>query len=289
MEREDFIGRIAHLVWCGYQMGAGQDFNEWPVKHQLGFLRNPTMTAAENHEMWMKDRLAHGWKWGPVKNEMTREHPDLIPFDELPEIERRKDEMDLMARRHALFLWDALELVTPKHRAALAAARGGWGGRGVSEYTDFELLYSETGRCRCGAGLAYPLDHERAMELRAWVCSDALKGQARYGEHDKLDFAFWKVREETSINNHGGATTRPAGTVCRTVGEATCPQCGHKWESEPYDACGRGHHWFSGPCPQCNYAVGGEGVVRSNEGEPIKHRFRDVVIDVARGEGSGQG
>ncbi len=148
----------------------------------------------------------------------------------------------------------------------------------MSAYTDFDLLYAATDRCRCGAGLAYPLDPDKAFELRAWVCSDYLKDQARGGNHDKLPFAFWKVREETSINNHGGATTRPAGTVCRTVGTATCPQCGHKWESEPYDACGLGHHWFSGPCPQCGYAVGGEGVWRSDEGESIQHRFRDVVL-----------
>lgn len=145
--------------------------------------------------------------------------------------------------------------------------------------TDMELLYAATVRCSaCGAGLAYPLDHELAWKMRAWVCSAYLKGIAVPGQHDELPFVSFKVREETSINNAGHHTTRPPGTVCRTVGMATCPKCQHKWESEPYDANGLGHHWFSGPCPNCSYAVGSAGIHRSNDGPSIEHRFLDVVL-----------
>jgi hypothetical protein len=98
------------------------------------------------------------------------------------------------------------------------------------------------------------------------------------GEHDVYPFVFYKIREETSINNHGGATTRPAGTIARTVGKATCSKCGHKWQSEPYSACGAGHHWFSGPCPQCGYAVGGAGSYSSDEGKPIECCYGDVIL-----------
>lgn len=145
-------------------------------------------------------------------------------------------------------------------------------------YTDKELLYAATDRCKCGAGLAYPLDHEEALNLRAWVCSAALKGEAVGDGHDKLPFAFWKVREETSINNRGGYSTRPPGTVCRTVGKATCPDCQHAWQSEPYNANGRGHYWFGGPCPSCGYAVGAAGSWSSTEGKPIERRYSDVVL-----------
>lgn len=175
-------------------------------------------------------------------------------------------------------------------------------------YTDRELLYAATARCKCGAGLAHPLDHEAAWKLRAWVCSAVLKGEgagvserwpgrvtsanAVEQPHDRYDFGMWKVREETSINNQGSFTTRPPGTLARTVGRATCPKCHHKWESEPYDAPqSPGHHWRSGPCPQCGYAVGsltefvaveapgGGGVWRSEDGEPIDQRYWDVVLD----------
>ena len=144
--------------------------------------------------------------------------------------------------------------------------------------TDHELLYAATGRCRCGAGLAHPLDDELAWKLRRWVCADILKGCATTTEHDALPFALYKVREETSINNRSGATTRPAVTVARTLGTASCPRCQHEWQSEPYDACGLGHHWFSGACPSCGYAVGGAGSHSSTDGPAIITRYRTVVI-----------
>lgn len=159
--------------------------------------------------------------------------------------------------------------------------------------TDLDLLYAATARCRCGAGLAYPLNHELAMAIRAWVCSAVLKGEVegvateqvppmfgvqRPADHDSFDWSMWKIREETSINNRGAHTTRPPGTIARTIGKATCPQCKHQWQSEPYSACGLGHHWYSGPCPSCGYAVGAEGTWRSGEGEPIKVGCPDVVL-----------
>ncbi len=162
-------------------------------------------------------------------------------------------------------------------------------------FTDLELLYAATSRCQCGAGLAYPLDHEAAMKIRAWVCSAVLKGETTegaadvalssrvfggesQGKHDSYDWAFYKVREETSVNNDGGHTTRPAGTVAKTITSATCPKCQHKWESEPYSACGAGHYQFPGDCPGCGYGVGGHGSWSSNDGPTIDARFRDVVI-----------
>jgi len=144
-------------------------------------------------------------------------------------------------------------------------------------YNDSELLYAAVNRCQCGAGLAYPLDSEAALKMRAWVCSKFLHGEVGAEGHDRFDFRFWTIREETSINNTGGHTTRPSGTVALTVGFATCPKCGRKWQSDPYNACGLGHHWFSGPC-ECGYAVGGAGSWSTSEGEPIEHRYRDVVV-----------
>src|SRR5688500_19640189 len=118
-------------------------------------------------------------------------------------------------------------------------------GTAMKQYTDLELEYAATGRCRCGAGLAHPLDPQDAFAIGSWVCSEVLKG-APLGEHESLPFAYWKVREESSINNLGNLTTRPAGTRCMTQGEATCPKCETTWQSEPYLAGGLSHHWFCG-------------------------------------------
>ncbi|MFA6958553.1 MAG: hypothetical protein WC538_22010 [Thermoanaerobaculia bacterium] len=145
-------------------------------------------------------------------------------------------------------------------------------------YTDDELLYAATARCNCGAGVAYPLDSHDALGLGAWCCAEALKGVTDT-DHDRFPFAFWKIREETSINNHGGATTRPAGSVAQTVGHATCGQCGHEWSSEPYSACGASHHWFPRACPKCGNDAGANGMWSSTDPRPrVETRYRTVVL-----------
>lgn len=149
-------------------------------------------------------------------------------------------------------------------------------------FTDLELLYAATARCKCGAGVAYPLDHTASMELRAWLCASVLRGEVpeeHYSEHESFPWAMWKVREETSINNHGAHTTRPPGTVAKTVGSAVCGACQHQWESEPYVACGLGHHWDCGPCPKFGNDCGAGLVHHSSDKRPrIESRYRDVVF-----------
>lgn len=151
--------------------------------------------------------------------------------------------------------------------------------RALRFYKDTELEYAAGARCKCGAGLAQPLNHEDALALRAWVCSALLRGEVAGSEHDVFPFACWKIREETSINNRERITTRPAGTVARTVGRAKCGACGHEWESQPYDACGASHHWFPGACPQCANDCGGHGSWSSADKRPrIDARYRTVVL-----------
>jgi hypothetical protein len=145
----------------------------------------------------------------------------------------------------------------------------------MKKYTDKELLYAATVRCKCGAGLAYPLHHNKSWKLNAWICSVVLRGEAEVTDHDHYPWAFYKIREETSINNRGGFTTRPAGTKALTKGEATCKKCGTWWEGEPYNACGLKTHWHS-DCPTCGEVARFEnGASNMN----IEHRFKDVVVD----------
>ncbi len=55
-------------------------------------LRALTERLARNaHDAWAKQRLEEGWTFGPERNDSTKEHPDLIPYDELPESEKTYD------------------------------------------------------------------------------------------------------------------------------------------------------------------------------------------------------
>jgi hypothetical protein len=47
--------------------------------------------AKNTHEVWAKQRLAEGWKYGAERNDERKEHPCLVPYEELPENEKNYD------------------------------------------------------------------------------------------------------------------------------------------------------------------------------------------------------
>jgi hypothetical protein len=52
---------------------------------------NPNAGASASHEAWMADKVDAGWKYGPVKDEGKKEHPCIVPFDQLPTEQQLKD------------------------------------------------------------------------------------------------------------------------------------------------------------------------------------------------------
>lgn len=56
-----------------------------------------TESLAENaHDNWAALRIKQGWTWGPERNDDTKKHPDLIPYDQLPESEKEYDRQAAM-------------------------------------------------------------------------------------------------------------------------------------------------------------------------------------------------
>lgn len=47
--------------------------------------------AENTHDVWAKERLAQGWKYGPCRRDDTKEHPCLLPYEMLPEEEKVYD------------------------------------------------------------------------------------------------------------------------------------------------------------------------------------------------------
>ena len=56
-------------------------------------------TPEQSHEAWMAEKIAAGWKHGPVKNPDKREHPCLVPYAQLPIEQRAKDDLFLAVVR----------------------------------------------------------------------------------------------------------------------------------------------------------------------------------------------
>jgi hypothetical protein len=67
-------------------------------------LNNPETTPEQSHEGWLEVKRADGWKYGPVKNPETKEHPCFLPYAQLPENQRLKDEMFGLVVRAVLAL-----------------------------------------------------------------------------------------------------------------------------------------------------------------------------------------
>ena len=53
-------------------------------------------TPRQNHEAWREYRMARGWTYGPEKDPEQKTHPSLVPYDELPQAERDKNQMFLL-------------------------------------------------------------------------------------------------------------------------------------------------------------------------------------------------
>lgn len=49
------------------------------------------LMARNVHEVWAETRIAQGWKWGTQRSDRQRLHPCLVPYDELPEMEKIYD------------------------------------------------------------------------------------------------------------------------------------------------------------------------------------------------------
>lgn len=50
-------------------------------------------TPEQSHELWLAEKLENGWKYGTIKNPDTREHPCMVPYAQLPDAQKAKDEL----------------------------------------------------------------------------------------------------------------------------------------------------------------------------------------------------
>lgn len=47
--------------------------------------------AKNVHEVWAQNRIKEGWTYGPVRDDVNKTHPCLVPYEELPESEKEYD------------------------------------------------------------------------------------------------------------------------------------------------------------------------------------------------------
>lgn len=104
------IARICHEANRAYCKALGDDsqvpWDSAPDWQQLSAIsgvehaiRNPDAPPSASHESWLEQKRADGWKWGPVKDPEKKEHPCFVPYDDLPDEQKRKDALFLAVVR----------------------------------------------------------------------------------------------------------------------------------------------------------------------------------------------
>lgn len=58
------------------------------VRFNIG---NPFAPDSAVHDSWLQAKKEDGWKYGEVKNPKLKEHPCYVPYDDLPEEQKKKD------------------------------------------------------------------------------------------------------------------------------------------------------------------------------------------------------
>ena len=58
----------------------------------VGFRReNPNAPHSAQHDAWMQDKINDGWVHGELKDAEKKTHPCLVPYDQLPVHQQKKD------------------------------------------------------------------------------------------------------------------------------------------------------------------------------------------------------
>jgi hypothetical protein len=62
-----------------------------------------TEVLAKNaHEVWAQQRISEGWRYGQERNDQRKEHPCLVPYEQLPESEKVYDRNTAMGTLKAV-------------------------------------------------------------------------------------------------------------------------------------------------------------------------------------------
>jgi len=106
------IAKTCHEVNRAYCKSIGdesqpswEDAPEWQRKSAMNgvqfHINNPDAGPSASHDSWLAEKKADGWKYGPVKNAESKEHPCFVSYANLPENQKAKDAL-FIAVVHAL-------------------------------------------------------------------------------------------------------------------------------------------------------------------------------------------
>jgi len=96
------IARVCHEVNRAYCQSQGDNTQlpweqapEWAKKSAIVgvnlHITNPDAGPKASHESWFAQKDADGWVYGPEKLPEFKQHPCMVPFEDLPLAQQAKD------------------------------------------------------------------------------------------------------------------------------------------------------------------------------------------------------
>ncbi len=96
------IAKVAHEINRSYCQALGdtsqpswEDAPDWQRTSAINgvkfHLANPGASPSHSHDEWLKEKIDTGWKYGRVKNPELKEHPCIVPYEQLPLEQKAKD------------------------------------------------------------------------------------------------------------------------------------------------------------------------------------------------------
>jgi hypothetical protein len=96
------IARVCHEAnrgWCeannDFSQPVWDEAEEWQKTSAINgvqfHLDNPDTTPEQSHINWLKEKIETGWEYGEEKDPEKKKHPCMLPYSQLPKMQRVKD------------------------------------------------------------------------------------------------------------------------------------------------------------------------------------------------------
>lgn len=100
--KNEVIAEICHeanKVWCernnDFSQKSWKDAQDWQKESSIKGvefrINNPDAGHDAQHNSWIQEKIEAGWVYGEIKDAEKKTHPCIVPFEKLPEFQKKKD------------------------------------------------------------------------------------------------------------------------------------------------------------------------------------------------------
>jgi hypothetical protein len=103
---DEQVARVCHEANKAMQYIHGDPAPSQPWNCELYEIRKSVIEGVQHvrrgatprqlHESWLAFKREHGWVYGAEKDPEAKTHPCLVPYDDLPQEQRDKDQLFLL-------------------------------------------------------------------------------------------------------------------------------------------------------------------------------------------------